>query len=646
MKTKYKFILLILFACLACVGIYYWVTKSEPVDYKESLIENQLKIDDELKKDVNYNFDNPRIIVNPYKISPLSALIIFKTNDYTSPTVTVVGKDASSTYTNTFKASKVHYITVYGLYPNTKNEVIVTVNNESKTFYIQTEELPKDFIKPIHISADKSQLNNDLYFISPASKSYMAAYDVNGDVRWYLTQTATWDIQRLDNGHLLISTNRLINVPYYTTGLYEIDLLGKIYFEYSLSGGYHHDFVELPNHNFLVASNNFKGDTVEDYIVEIDRNTGRMVKKIDLTKIIPMDEGKNYDYSVDYDWFHNNSLWYDDKTDSLTISGRHQDAVVNLDYTTLRINYIIGDPTNWSEKYKKYFLNPIGDNFEWQYAQHSAMMLPNKDIFLFDNGNNKTKDGKNAVSAENNYSRGVIYHVNTKNMTIKQIWEYGKELGSSFYSPYISDVDYLEKDHYIVHSGGHSEINGKVNNVPAGLTKVDKLTSTTVEIKNNKEIFNMILPTNTYRVEKLPLYSNNIYSPTKATRLGNMGITEVSNNKELLIFKEDALKAIKKYDIKIIKEIDRLSITGTFKRNEKVEIILANVFNKKVYNMVISELPYTSMCVDLFNKDSKKGITVTKYINDLGFHGKYYIYMKINNKIYDFHKYVLFNGMN
>ena len=31
-----------------------------------------------------------------------------------------------------------------------------------------------------------------------------------------------------------------------------------------------------------------------------------------------------------------------------------------------------------------------------------------------------------------------------KEMTIEQIWQYGKELGSKFYSPYISDVDYFE----------------------------------------------------------------------------------------------------------------------------------------------------------------------------------------------------------
>lgn len=38
------------------------------------------------------------------------------------------------------------------------------------------------------------------------------------------------------------------------TGLYEIDLLGKIYKEYSLEG------------------------TVEDYVLELDRKTGKIVK--------------------------------------------------------------------------------------------------------------------------------------------------------------------------------------------------------------------------------------------------------------------------------------------------------------------------------------------------------------------------------
>ena len=59
-----------------------------------------------------------------------------------------------------------------------------------------------------------------------------------------------------------------------------MDLLGKIYYEYSLEGGYHHDYYEMKNGNLLISSDDFNNSygTVEDYIVELDRKTGKIVK--------------------------------------------------------------------------------------------------------------------------------------------------------------------------------------------------------------------------------------------------------------------------------------------------------------------------------------------------------------------------------
>ena len=81
------------------------------------------------------------------------------------------------------------------------------------------------------------------------------------------------------------------------------------------------------------------------------------------------------------------------------------------------------------------------------------MITPEGYVFILDNGNNKSKIESEYVSASDSYTRGVMYKIDTNKMTIEQVWEYGKERGSSFYSPYISDVDYINKDHYIVHSG-------------------------------------------------------------------------------------------------------------------------------------------------------------------------------------------------
>lgn len=641
MRTKYKFVILIVIACLCSIYIYYFCEKAKSVTSQSSIITEQHNIESTTLASSDYTFDDPNVILDPYGISPLTALIVFETKDLTAPTITVVGKDENTTITNTFKPGKVHYLPVYGLYPDKNNEVILTVNGESKTINIQTKALPKNFVLPTSIKSNKDELHNEMYFVTPSSEGYTAAYDVNGDVRWYLTDKFVWDIQRLSNGHIMLSTNRLINNPYYMTGLVEMDLLGKIYYEYNLPGGYHHDVFEMPNGDLLVASDNFENGTVEDYIVQIDRETGDVVKTIDLTKILPADEGNNEDYSTEYDWFHNNAVWYDEKTNSVTLSGRHQDAIVNIDYDTEELNWIIGDPTNWGKDMQKYFFVPTKDNFTWQYAQHASMILPNGNIFVFDNGNNKSKTKDGSISANNNYSRGVIYDINTSKMTIEEVWQYGKELGSSFYSPYISDVDYLGTNHYIVHSGGHSEYEGNVNNEPAGLTKYDTLKSTTVELLNDKQIFKMELPTNTYRVEKLSLYANDTYTINKGVSLGTLGATETVKNNTFLIFNKNAEDIIKKYDLKFTKEEDRLIVTGKFLKSDEVYIILDNVFDKKTYNMIISKKPYTAMCVDLFTKEEEEnGITVTKYINDVGLSGKYYIFMKINGKVYDFDLYV------
>ena len=646
MKKKLIVIISLLAILITSLLVFfnYKATSTTSVNLVNSLVTNQKRTESEFDIE-GYTIDNPNVIKDPYKASPLTALVLFETDSAETVTVTIEGKDALTTYTNTFDATKQHYVPIYGLYPNYNNTVILKVGNKTKKINIKTDKLLDDFILPTSVTADKSSLNNDLYFYTPSSKGYTCAYDVNGDVRWYLSNYALWDISRLKNGHLLLSTERLINAPYYMTGLYEMDMLGKIYHEYSLKGGYHHDYYELPNGNLLIGSDDFYNDsgTVEDYIVELDRNTGNIVKTFDLKNIIPTSDTGNENY-IEYDWFHNNAIWYDEKTNSITLSGRHQDAVINIDYNSGSLNWILGDPTNWDSEYQKYFFKPIGSNFEWQYSQHAAMITPEGYVFLFDNGNNKSKDSNKYVNASSSYSRGVMYQIDTDNMTIKQVYEYGKERGSSFYSPYISDVDYLAKNHYIISSGGISYKNGVVQNNPAGLTGADKLVSDTVELLNDKTVFELVLPTNTYRVEKMSLYSEKSYSIERATRLGSLGVTKPTKTKLDVITSSSSIDdTYNAHNIKITKQEDRLVFTGTFKRGSDVNIILYRNLISKVYNVRISTRPYTALCVDVFSdEENESGKTITKYINDEGLNGTYSIYVSIEGKLYNTGKNVEF----
>ena len=644
--NKKKIIVLILAILVIIVFVLFRIislinTSKNEVSYVSSIVEKQKGVEEDFESE-GYTFDSPNVILNPYGNSPLTALVIFETDDEEEISVTIKGKDELSTYTHTFDEGKVHYIPIYGLYAGRENEVVISNGDEENTLKIKTDELPDDFVLPTKVTKDESKLTNDLYFFSPSSKGYMCAYDVNGDVRWYLDESAIWEVNRLKNGHLLLSTERLVNTPYYSTGLYEMDMIGKVYKEYSLPGGYHHDYFEMEDGNILVASDDFDNEdgTVEDYVVELDRETGNIVKTFDLKDILNMEDGKSENWT-NYDWFHNNSVWYDKKTNSITLSGRHQDIVINIDYDSGKLNWILGDSTNFSEEYQKYFFK-LTDG-EWQWAQHAAMILPDGNVFLFDNGNNKSKNKDEYVSASESYSRGVIYEIDTENMTAKEVWQYGKERGSDFYSPYISDVDYLDENHYIVHSGGISYKNGVIQNQPAGISESDTLVSDTVEIIDNEVIFEMVLPTNNYRVEKMSLYDGN-FTLGKAKELGGLGLTELDDQKFSFMMNGKSIdNEYKKHDIKITQEKDRLVVTGTFKKGTPVNIILYKDMTQNIYSMRVSKTPYTALCVDLGNNfNDDENITATKYINKSGLIGKYSIYIEIDGTLYKTDEYARF----
>ena len=651
-KKKNKKIITIIISIIVLIilgSVFYFYNNlrgKSKIDLTASLVTKQNEVEKTIKTN-GYTIDNPKVLLDPYNASPLTALILFETEEEVSPKITIEGKDKLTTIETEFAKNTKHYLPIYGLYADYNNKVDIsyTLSNGkkiTKKVEIQTNKLPDDFVLPTSLKKDSSKLTNDLYFFTPSSKGYTCAYDVNGDVRWYLSNNAVWDNTRLKNGHMMVSTERLVNSPYYMTGLYEIDLLGHIYNEYSIKGGYHHDYFELPNGNLLVASDDFNNEagTVEDYLVELDRTTGNIVKTWDLKDVLNMEDGKSENWS-NYDWFHNNSVWYDEATNSITLSGRHQDAVINIDYTSGKLNWIIGDSTNWSSEYQKYFFTPVGKDFEWQWSQHAAMITPEGYVFIFDNGNNKSKDSSKYVEATNGYSRGVMYKIDTDKMTIEQVYEYGKERGSSFYSPYISDVDYLSKNHYLIHSGGIVYVDGKNSNQPAGFSSNTTLKSDTVEVLNDKVIFEIVLPTNNYRVEKLSLYTENDYENTLGKRLGSLGETKVSKKDNKFIKTVEIDEDYNKRNITLTNEEDRLVISGKFKKGENVSFILRKGFTNNYYDQIISKKPYTALCVDIFTEEeTNEGINITRYINKEGLSGKYSIYIKINDKIYKTNNYI------
>ena len=512
----------IITAIVLLAMIFTGCSQSTEVNINETsteIISTSDNVDTALKQEAeaNHSFKDPFVALDPYENAPLSAVVIFTTSEETSVNVKVLGHSKPYDIETTFGQAKEHVLPIYGLYAGEENKVILTLDDGAiKELKITTEIIDELYNQAVVLKAKNEKMKEGLTFVSLAMKSskdlIAAAYDNNGDIRWALKgSVAAWDIYRLQNERLLVSTSEKRSEPYYTTGIREIDLMGKTYSEYIFPGGYHHSAAELPNGNFLVAAQDENSATVEDVTFEINRSSGEIVKTFDLKDVIPMDDGSSLSAKSD-DWFHNNAVWYDDKTNSVLFSGRNADAVVSIDYETGSLRWILGDPEGWTKVDKKYFFKPVGQVFEWQYAQHASMVTPEGLVFLFDNGPFRAKktNEEDQLTGDENYSRAVIYKIDEENMTIEQIWQYGKELGSDWYSYYVGDVDYLSKDHYLINSGG--QLYDTVNKThEIGFEKMlspeTQKSASIVEIKDDELIFEIRMNFNIFSTERMNLYT-------------------------------------------------------------------------------------------------------------------------------------------
>lgn len=591
----------------------------------------------------NYTLENPLVILNPYGIAPLTAMILFSTPVPSEATVVVKGKQHPADIRHTFPSTKKHILPVYGLYADYENTVeIILSNSESNIVTIKTEPLLKDVPVAASIKTTPEYMGNNIMFLTAAMRAMPVGYDYTGDIRWYANINFAFDLKRMPNGHVLIGTERLVKLPYFTTGLYEMAFSGKIFKEYVLPSGYHHDQFIMEDGNILVLTFDFYSGTVEDVCVLIDHKTGEILKKWDYKTVLPQNVAGSGSQD-EHDWFHNNAVWYDKKTNSLTFSGRHQDAVINLDYETGKLNWIIGDPAGWpQEMVDKYFFTPVGNGkFDWQYEQHACVILPDGDVMMFDNGHFRSKNKENYRPNKDNFSRGVRYRIDTEKMTIEQVWQYGKERGAEFFSPYISNVEYYNEGHYMVHSGGIGYENGETCEgmavikvmQPEFKDNIYTFNSITCELINDELVYELQVPANCYRAEKLPLYyANEVAELGAGQQLGQLIQTQTTKMKVKAT--ETGELVPDHYAARIIEEEDRFNFNAIFETGELAQLLLEDEAGE-ILRYPINTVPqrFQAMCVGTFQKADPRNVDT--YVNKSGLSGRYKVKLLTEQSIYE-----------
>jgi len=411
--------------------------------------------------------------VNPYGLAPLTAVVDFKTKSKCSVQVKVLGDiDVVKDFKD---ESTVHSIPILGLYPDRVNTVVLTLYThqgtlETRTLSIKTDPVPS-FFPDISVDAASPGLiepGMNLCTLSVAigndRPTYPMIFDQNGVVRWYLDLSkyngACLPFERIKNGNFIFAIG---------DSVYEYSLLGKLERQITVPGyNFHHDVIELPSGNFLAAvdkegtwivNSNGLIPSRGDHMIEIDRGTGAVVTEWDLRKVL--DVARNEQMNSNGDWFHMNSFWYSPNDDCFIVSGRHQGMLkVTRDN---QLKWILAGHLGWGNsgydgsgfELSPFLLTAVdssgipydsaiqdgyvaGDDFDWAWGPHYPVLLPDGNIFIFDNGARR-----NFHPGRPLYSRGVEYRVHEDKMTVEQVWQYGLERGEETFSLIISNVEYL-----------------------------------------------------------------------------------------------------------------------------------------------------------------------------------------------------------
>jgi arylsulfate sulfotransferase len=210
---------LIVLGALAIFALQSGIGRTpEPVEVPPPLIsvitgqmERQARIDSQLLGEldyVGYGFNNPLVRVDPYGMSPLTALVLFYTDEPMRISVHIAGRTEDTSVSFSFVGFNTrHVIPIYGLYPDSKNLVELTATTQdgtvqSKLLIVNTKSLPEELTAGV-VSAglESPDTHTQLLYFTFVLKS---AFDVNGDYRWvYSDMELQNPSYYLDNGNFI-----------------------------------------------------------------------------------------------------------------------------------------------------------------------------------------------------------------------------------------------------------------------------------------------------------------------------------------------------------------------------------------------------------------------------------------------------------
>lgn len=406
---------------------------SDNIETDALLVEKTRALDKAIQTELDsgsYTWENPMVIVNPYKNAPLTALILFQTQENAYVRVTVKGKTKKYDIKNKINELKTaHRVPVIGLYADYENTVLLELidKNENvikkQTLKIQTDSLPELMDNMVTVKKHTAKSAYNLTIVTGQSCIYPFAYDESGEIRWIMTKKGGSNgIFPLSNGRYIYQTGGSL-VPSHEkphpSNLFEMDYLGRAYRQYFVEQGVHHDVTEkTPGGNLMIITNSNE-EYVEDVVMELDRKTGAVVKKLNLKDVL----GTYFRNQTD--WVHTNTISYDKESDTVLLSPRNTHSAIKVNWTTGELIWILGNPEIWKGSgVEDKVLQPKGD-IQWHFQQHAVYEIDLADgkkaldyYIMFDNHWNTARKVDCFDNLPDSYT--LIYAVDEKAFTVSQ----------------------------------------------------------------------------------------------------------------------------------------------------------------------------------------------------------------------------------
>lgn len=624
--------LLILIGISAVLGLYVFKETTNLSAFFESnkqtalleQVSNQKAVNEKLGKieeSNKYTFENAYVELNPYGISPLSAVIIFQTKEESEVKVYING-DLATTMT----PSKKHTIPIYGLYEDYENKVELEIDDKTVEYKIKTEKSNLNY--PLEVLEKKTVNNTNIYFTVASYETYLTGWDTEGNLRFYLTVDNRMDVEWLDNGHFLLGTSQGQFAENFV-GFAEMDYLGKIYNYYTMDNGYSFEFQTLANGNYLAAGGTKAVYITEQVVYEMNPKTGDTVKVVNLSKIF-----KKIDSSIPDMYLAQkairNGFYLDEESREMIVSFRGIDTVFCINYDTEELKWIFTDPTNeifknsvW-DKYKV-----ISENGRYPMGQHSPQITEEGYIAFFNNGYNRYNGFENGgpdniTYYKNNYSSAEIFEIADMKATL--IWEdtQDKKVFSHQYGSfrvyedgtkligygYNHDADYRNNKEWKL-----SESEQSPDHIHALLVEFDE---------DDNVIFKAKSEEGKYRVFKHTLYNETTpyYSMTTLKTFNKVKEDKV----ERLTYKNVDVKNSEQWIYSLDFTQNTFKTNYTIQETDEISLLFMNETGN-VFKLVYKE------------KDNK---TLNRIFNVVLPEGEYALFISVNDKVYNAHKVIQF----